>query len=156
MTSYGMNQYFTKEGLEKLKSELEDRINVKRAEIAERLKDAKAEGDISENAAFDSAKEEQALNEGRIEEIKAILENAVIFDSGSKKGIVAVGSSVTVESKDSKKTYVIVGAVESDPLKGFISNESPLGSAFLGHKKGDKVEVHTPKGVIEYKIVDIK
>ena len=150
------SQYFTKEGLEKLKAELETRISEKRPEIADRLKEAKAEGDISENAAFDSAKEDQALNEGRIEEIKAILENAVIFDSSSSRGIVAVGSSVTVESKDGKHSYVIVGAAESDPIKGFISNESPLGKAFLGKKKGDKVEVVTPKGQLEFKIKEIR
>lgn len=150
------NQYFTKEGLEKLKAELLDRETVLRPDISKRLKEAKEQGDLSENAAFDSAKEAQAANEGRIEEIKNILEKAIIFEEGSSKGIVALGSSVTVESKSGSSTYVIVGAAESDPAKGFISNESPLGDAFLGKKKGDTVKVHTPKGEIEYKVLEIK
>ena len=150
------NQYFTKEGLEKLKAELEHREKVQRGEIADRLKEAKEQGDLSENAAFDAAKSAQAANEGRIEEIKAILEHAIIFEEGKSQGVVALGSSVSVESKNGKNQYVIVGAAESDPIKGFISNESPLGQAFMGKKKGDKVTVHTPKGEIEYKISDIK
>ncbi|KKT82644.1 MAG: Transcription elongation factor GreA [Candidatus Yanofskybacteria bacterium GW2011_GWA2_44_9] len=150
------NQYFSKEGLEKLKNELEERLNVLRPDIARRLKEAKEEGDISENAAFDSAKEAQAVNEGRIEEIKETLENAKIFTGSTGKGMVEVGSSVTVESKNGTQHFVIVGAAESDPLKGFISNESPLGSAFLGHKKGDTVKVLTPKGTAEYKIIEVK
>jgi len=151
------NQYFTPEGLERLKAELKEREEVTRLEIAKRLKEAKEEGDISENAAFDSAKEDQAKNEGRVEEIKSILENAVVFEGGSVKGIVGVGASVKIESKSSgQQTYVIVGAAESDPVKGFISNESPLGGAFLGHKKGDKVKVNTPKGEVEYKILEVK
>ena len=150
------NQYFTKEGLEKLKAELEHREKVQRGEIADRLKEAKEQGDLAENAAFDAAKSAQAANEGRIEEIKAILEHAIIFEEGKSRGIVALGSSVSVESKNGKNQYVIVGAAESDPVKGFISNESPLGQAFMGKKKGEKVTVHTPKGEIEYKISDIK
>jgi transcription elongation factor GreA len=150
------NQYFTKEGLEKLKAELEHREKVQRGEIADRLKEAKEQGDLAENAAFDAAKSAQAANEGRIEEIKAILEHAIIFEEGKSHGVVALGSSVSVESKNGKNQYVIVGAAESDPIKGFISNESPLGQAFMGKKKGEKVTVHTPKGEIEYKISDIK
>lgn len=150
------NQYFTKEGLEKLKGELEQREKVLRGEIADRLKEAKEQGDLAENAAFDAAKSAQAANEGRIEEIKAILENAVIFEEGKSNGIVALGSSVTAEAKGDKKQYVIVGAAESDPIKGFISNDSPIGQAFMGRQKGDKVTVHTPKGEVEYKILEIK
>lgn len=150
------NQYFSKEGLEKLKNELEERTTVLRPEIARRIKEAKEEGDISENAAFDAARETQAANEGRIEEIKAILENAVIISGNGGGNIVSVGSGIKVDSKKGPQSFVIVGAAESDPLKGFISNESPLGKAFLGRKKGDKVEVQTPKGVTEYKILEIK
>ncbi len=150
------NQYFSKEGLEKLKNELEERTTVLRPEIARRIKEAKEEGDISENAAFDSAREAQATNEGRIEEIKAILENAVIISGSNGRDIVNVGSGVRVNSKKGSQDFVIVGAAESDPIKGFISNESPLGRAFLGRKKGEKVEVKTPKGVTEYKILEIK
>ena len=151
-----MDQYFSKEGLEKLKSELEERVNVLRPEIATRIKEAKELGDLSENAEYDSAKEAQATNEGRIEEIKSILDKAVIITSTDGSGIVRVGSSVKVESKNGVQTFVIVGAAESDPGAGFISNESPLGSAFLGRKKGDKFEVKTPKGITEYKILEVK
>ena len=151
-----MDQYFSPEGLEKLKSELEERINVLRPEIATRIKEAKELGDLSENAEYDAAKDAQASNEGRIEEIKNILENAVIITSTNGSGVINVGSSVKAESKNGVQTFVIVGAAESDPVKGFISNESPLGAAFLGHKKGDKVEVKTPKGVTEYKILEVK
>lgn len=150
------SQYFSPEGLEKLKNELEERINVLRPEIAIRIKEAKELGDLSENAEYDAAKDAQASNEGRIEEIKNILENAVIIESTDGSGIVRVGSSVKVESKNGVQTFVIVGAAESDPAKGFISNESPLGAAFIGHKKGDKIEVKTPKGVMEYKILEVK
>ena len=149
------NQYFSKEGLEKLKNELEERTTVLRSEIAKRIKEAKEEGDISENAAFDAAREAQASNEGRIEEIKATLENAVVISGSSGGGTVSVGSGVKVESQRGPQNFVIVGAAESDPVKGFISNESPLGKAFLGRKKGEKVEVKTPKGPVEYKIVEI-
>ncbi len=151
------NQYFTPEGLEKLKEEFKYRTEVLRGEIAKRLKEAKEEGDISENAGFDAAKEAQAVNEGRVEEIKATLENVKVFKGSSGKSTVDVGSRVTVESKErGKQEFVIVGAAESDPLKGFISNESPLGNAFLGKKKGDKFKVKTPKGEVEYKMLDVK
>ena len=151
------NQYFTPEGLEKLKEEFKYRTEVLRGEIAKRLKEAKEEGDISENAGFDAAKEAQAVNEGKIEEIKDALENAKVFKGSSGKSTVDIGSGVKVESKpNGVKEFVIVGAAESDPMKGFISNESPLGSAFLGRKKGDKIEIQTPKGVVEYKILEVK
>jgi len=150
-----VDQYFSKEGLEKLKNELEERVNVLRPEIAIRIKEAKELGDLSENAEYDAAKDNQATNEGRIVEIKDILENAVIIENTDGSGVVRVGSSVKVESKNGVQTFVIVGAAESDPVAGFISNESPLGSAFLGRKKGDKFEVKTPKGVTEYKILEV-
>lgn len=150
-----MDQYFSKEGLEKLKEELKYRVEFLRPEIAKRIKEAKELGDLSENAEYDSAKEAQSSNEGRIEEIKNILEKAVIIKS-SNSDVVSVGSSVKVESKKGIQNFIIVGAVESNPSEGFISNESPLGAAFLGRKKGEKVEVKTPKGIVEYKILDIK
>ena len=150
------DQYFSKEGLEKLKKELEDRTTVLRLDIAKRIKEAKEEGDISENAAFDAAMEAQSTNEGRIEEIKSTLENAVVI-SGTSGSLVSVGSSVKVESRErGAQSFIIVGPAESDPLKGFISNESPLGKAFLGRKKGETIEVKTPKGAVEYKILEIK
>lgn len=150
-------QYFSKEGLEKLKEELQNRTEVLRPEIAQRIKEAKEQGDLSENAEFDAAKEAQSMNEGRVEEIRKILENAVIISNGDQKhNIVGVGCTVEVESNDKKQKFVIVGVTESDPSKGFISNESPIGKAFLGHKKGDTVKIIIPKGEMEYKILDIK
>lgn len=151
-----MDQYFSKEGLEKLKEELKRRVEVLRPEIANRIKEAKEIGDLSENAEYDAAKDAQAANEGRVEEIKSILEKAVIITSTNGSGVVNVGSSVKVESGKGIQTFVIVGAAESDPSAGFISNESPLGAAFLDHKKGDKIEVKTPKGITEYKILEVK
>jgi len=151
-----MEQYFSKEGLEKLKKEFEERVSVLRPEIAVRIKEAKELGDLAENAEYDAAKQAQMTNDGRIEEIKNILENAVLITSTDGSGAVRVGSSVKVESKNGVQTFVIVGVAESDPNAGFISNESPLGSAFLGHKKGDSIEVKTPKGVNEYKILEVK
>lgn len=151
------SQYFSQEGLEKLKKEYEERVNKLRPEIAARIREAKEQGDLSENAEYAEAKEAQSLNEGRIEEIKTVLENAVLISEGKSTGTIAVGSTIRVESKSQgSKQFVIVGAAESNPLDGFISNESPLGSAFLGHKKGDLIKVKTPKGETEYKILEVK
>lgn len=151
------NQYFSREGLEKLKQELEHRLSVLRPEIAIRIKEAKEQGDLSENAEYDAAKEAQSMNEGRIQELKDVLDNAVIISGGTNaSGVVTVGSSIKVESKNGIQNFNIVGAAESDPTNGFISNESPLGKAFLGHKKGDAIEVKTPKGLAEYKILEVK
>jgi transcription elongation factor GreA len=151
------DQYFSKEGLEKLKHELQERTEVMRPEIAQRIKEAKEQGDLSENAEFDAAKETQSINEGRIEEIRQILENAVVITSGkSQTGMVTVGSSLKVDSGKGSKDFVIVGVTESNPTAGFISNESPLGKALLGHKKGDTVEVRTPRGTEQYKILEVR
>lgn len=151
------NQYFSKEGLEKLKNELLERTEVRRPEIAVRIKEAKEQGDLSENAEFDAAKEAQSINEGRIEEIRQTIENAVIIPEGAKSsGIVVVGSTIKVDAGKGAKEFVIVGVTESNPTGGFISNESPLGKAFLGHKKGDTVEVRTPRGMDHYKILEVK
>ena len=151
------DQYFSKEGLEKLKHELQERTEVLRPEIATRIKEAKEQGDLSENAEFDAAKEAQSINEGRIEEIRQILENAVVITGGKNQtGMVTVGSSLKVDAGKGTREFVIVGVTESDPAKGFISNESPLGKALLGHKKGDSVEVRTPQGAVHYKILEVK
>jgi transcription elongation factor GreA len=151
------DQYFSKEGLEKLKNELQERTEVLRPEIATRIKEAKEQGDLSENAEFDAAKEAQSINEGRIEEIRQILENAVVITGGKNQtGMVTVGSSLKVDAGKGARDFVIVGVTESDPSKGFISNESPLGKALLGHKKGDSVEVRTPQGTVHYKIIEVK
>ncbi|MEK7125238.1 MAG: transcription elongation factor GreA [Patescibacteria group bacterium] len=151
------NQYFSKEGLEKLKQELDQRTNTLRQEIANRIREAKELGDLSESAEYAEAKEAQAHNEGRIEEIKTILENAVVIGQISNGGgVVNVGSHIKVESKNGVQSFAIVGAAESNPLSGFISNESPLGAAFLGHQKGDTISVSTPKGTTQYTILEVK
>ncbi len=151
------DQYFSKEGLEKLKNELHERTEVLRTEISQRIKEAKEQGDLSENAEFDAAKEAQSINEGRIEEIHKALENAVVITDGNKSGgVVVVGTTVKVESDGKTQDFTIVGVTESNPSGGFISNESPLGKAFLGHKKGDLIEVRTPRGTSQYKILEVK
>jgi transcription elongation factor GreA len=127
-----------------------------RQEIAKRIKEAKEQGDLSENAEFAAAKDEQSTNEGRIEELERLLENAVLISDGSQSGKVEVGSEIRVRTGKDSHEYKIVGAAESNPLQGYISNESPLGSAFLGRKKGEKVSVSTPKGDVEYKILEVK
>lgn len=149
-----MDQYFSQEGLEKLNKELEERLTTTRGEIAKRIQEAKENGDLAENADYDVARKEQQFNESRIEELKEILENAVVMSNG-KSGFVGVGSEITVDSKNGKQKFVIVGSAESNPAGGFISNESPLGKAFMGHKKGDSVEVLTPKGSTQYKISEV-
>ncbi len=151
------DQYFSKEGLEKLKNELQERTDILRPEIAQRIKEAKEQGDLSENAEFDAAKEAQSINEGRIEEIHKALENAVIIKAGaSQSGVITVGSTLKADNGKGSQEFVIVGVTESNPAKGFISNESPLGKALLGHKKGDTVEVRTPRGSVQYKITEVK
>jgi len=149
-----MTQYFSAAGLEKLKKELEERKNVIRPEIAAKISQAKELGDLSENAEYIEAKEMQAFNEGRIEELEDLIKNAVII-SHQDGEVVAVGSTVRVSSPKGEFRFTIVGASESAPAQGFISNESPLGSAFLGHKKGDEVEVRIPSGTVKYKILEV-
>lgn len=149
-------QYFSPEGLEKLKKELEERKYVLRKEIAAKILEAKDLGDLAENAEFTEAKELQAFNEGRIEELEAILKHATLISKGnSGSGEVSVGSTVKVKSPAGEHTFTIVGASESNPVQGFISNESPLGKAFLGQKKGSEVEAETPKGSVKYKILEV-
>jgi transcription elongation factor GreA len=149
-------QLITKEGYEKLKNELENLLKVKRPEIAKRIETAKELGDLSENAEYHEAKDSQAFNDGRIMEIQAILKNVKIVDSNGSKNEVSMGSTVEVKFNGEKREFKIVSFNEADPSEGLISNESPLGLAFLGRKKGDEVEVNTPKGIIKYKILNIK
>ena len=148
-------QYFSPEGLEKLKKELEERKYVLRKEIAAKIIEAKDLGDLAENAEFTEAKETQAFNEGRIEELEAILKHANLISEKRGGGLVTIGSSVRVKSSSREQIFTIVGASESNPIAGFISNESPLGKAFLGQKKETEVEVQTPKGVVKYKILEV-
>lgn len=144
--------YLTKDGLAKLQAELEELVKVRRKEIAVRIQEAKELGDLSENAEYQEAKNEQAFNEGRIEEVENILKHAEVITEGKGNGIVQVGSSVEAETARGPVTLVIVGSNEADPLHGKISNESPLGQALLGKRANDAVTVTTPKGEMAYTI----
>lgn len=149
-------QIISQEGYDKLKKELDYLINVKRKEIAGRIQTAKDLGDLSENAEYHDAKEAQAFNEGRIIEISNLLKNVTVVANGGSKNEIAMGSVVTAECNGQEKIFTIVSFNEADPLEGKISNESPLGVAFLDKKKGDKVTVTTPKGEVKYKILKIE
>ncbi len=149
----------TEEGFEKLKNELEYLETEKRREVAKRIKVAREFGDISENSEYDDAKNEQAFVEGRIQEIKNMLNNAhVVKDEEVTDKVVSLGTTVMLHDLDSdeKISYTLVGSAESDPLNNKISNESPIGKAILGHAIGDQVKVETPAGEVEYQIISIK
>jgi transcription elongation factor GreA len=147
--------YLSKDGLEKLRAELEEMTNVRRPEIADRIHDAKEHGDLTENAEYEDAKNEQAFVEGRIQTLEALIKNAVLIDENHSTDHVQIGSTVSVESEDGKETFQIVGSAEAKPGEGRISNESPVGRALLGGKKGDKVVVKVPAGDFTYKITSI-
>jgi transcription elongation factor GreA len=146
----------TKEGLQKLKDELTNLVDVKRPEIAKRIQDAREMGDISENSEYDAAKQEQAFIEGRISEVEEILKNAKVTDGKSNKEAVDVGAKVTVHIDSTEDTFYIVGAPEADPNAKKISHESPLGSALMGKKVGEKIEVEAPVGKLTYTIIKIE
>jgi transcription elongation factor GreA len=147
--------YVSREGLDKLRTELDELVNARRPEIAARIHDAKEHGELAENAEYEDAKNEQAFVEGRILDIKSIIENAILIDEKHATDHVAIGSTVTVETNDGRQKFTIVGAPEADPRNGKISNESPVGRALLGHKKGEQVNVKVPAGDFAYKIVAI-
>ncbi|QTH43074.1 transcription elongation factor GreA [Cohnella sp. LGH] len=149
----------TQDGLKRLEDELENLKSVKRREVAERIKVAIGYGDISENSEYEDAKNEQAFIEGRIITLEKMLRNARIINHEEiDLETVSIGSTVVVEDLEYGDTmeYTIVGTAESDPLNNKISNESPVGKAIIGKKKGTVVEVSVPAGIIQYKIVDIK
>jgi len=150
-------KYLTKEGYETLKRELEELTTVKRRELAEKLQHAIGQGDLSENAEYQEAKEEQAFLEGRIRELESTLSSATII-SGGKGSTVRIGSTVALERGSSKKpvNYTIVGVEEADPMVSKISHQSPLGSALLGRRAGEAVDVNTPRGVVKWKIKAVK
>lgn len=150
-------QIISEEGYKKLKEELEHLTNVKRKEIADRIEKAKELGDLSENAEYQEAKDAQAFNETRVAELNNILKNVTVVQNNNNKEEVSMGSTVTIENdKGEQKKYTIVSFNEVDPQEGKISNESPLGMAFLGKKKGQQATVQTPKGEIQYKIKKIE
>ena len=148
----------TYEGLKKLEEELEELKVVRRKEVAEKIKEARGQGDLSENAEYDSAKEEQAEIEARIVVLEKMLLNAdVIDDDEVRSDIISIGCTVTlldIEFEEEME-YTIVGSAEADPLKGKISNESPVGMALLGHKIGQEVSIEVPSGVVTYKVLKI-
>ena len=149
-------QIISQEGYEKLKNELDHLVNIKRRKIAVRIQTAKDMGDLSENAEYSEAKDAQAFNEGRIAEITRMLKNLTVVKNGKSNGKVVMGSKVTVICDSKEKIYTIVSFNEADPMDGKISNESPLGQSFLDKKKGDKVNVQTPKGEMEYEILKVE
>lgn len=149
-------QIISQEGYDKLQAELTLLTTVRRKEIAERIERAKELGDLSENAEYSEAKDAQAMNEGRILELTNTLKNVTIVQRNGASNEVAMGSRVTVKVNGNEKEYLIVSFNEADPINGKISNESPLGVAFLHHQKGDEVIVETPKGKVNYKIIKVE
>lgn len=149
--------YLTKKGVEKLQNELKQLIDVDRKDIIKKIKETREYGDLSENAEYDAARAQQSMIEGRIEELEAMLKNVqIISDTKSATGRVTLGNDVEVESDGDKMTFTIVGSAESDPGKGLISSESPLGIALLGAKVNEKVQVSLPDGgTVDYTILKI-
>ncbi len=151
--------YLTAEGAARLKAELERLKGPAREEIAQRLRAAVQMGDLSENADYHKAKEDQGFLEGRIQELEYLLKNAIIVeDNGSRKPeVIDIGARFTlVEDGQVPESFILVGAKEADPRNGRISNESPIGRALLGHKVGDRVTVQTPGGQVGLEIIEIE
>lgn len=151
-----MARIFTEEGLKKLQTELEDRKTRLRQEIAQSIKEAKEQGDLSENAEYSEAKHHQNENETRIAELEGMLKDSVVAAKEKRSGTVGIGSKLTVKIGSREMIFVIVGSNEVDPASGKISNESPLGKEFMGKGKGDKVEVAAPAGVVKYEILSVE
>ena len=150
--------YLTQKGLEELKAELDDLINVKRPANIQSIKEARALGDLSENADYDSARNEQAVLEGRIKKIEQMLENYEIIEEASKDKV-SLGSTVSIryiDEDDESDEYMIVGSQEADPFASKISNESPIAIALMNHKVGEIVTVDSPNGSYQVEITEIK
>jgi transcription elongation factor GreA len=147
--------YLSREGLEKLHQELEALTHDRRAEVASRIHDAKENGDLSENAEYEDAKNEQAFVEGRIQLLEALIKNATLIGDERSNEHVQIGSTVIVEGANGRETYTIVGSTEASPRERRISNESPVGRALLGKRTGDRVVVRVPAGDFTYQIVEI-
>ncbi len=151
----------TREGLKKYEEELHFLKSVKMKEISQKIKEAKEQGDLSENAEYDAAKDEQGRVDARIKELEKLLKNAEVVDVEQTDGKIAkvsFGCTVKLLDKELKEEmeYTIKGSSEADSLNGSISNESPLGKALIGAKKGDTIEVEAPVGVVKYKILDVR
>ena len=147
----------THEGLENLEQELQELKVVRRKDVAAKIKEARGQGDLSENAEYDAAKEEQGEIEARIITIENMLRNAEVIDSGNVTDTVSIGNTIKLFDNEFQEEieYTLVGSAEADPFNGKISNESPIGSTIIGHKVGDTVEVDTPDGIITFKILEI-
>jgi transcription elongation factor GreA len=150
--------YLTQDGLDKVKEELNHLKAVSRPEVIRAIKEARALGDLSENADYHAAREEQAILEARIQDLEVMVENAVLISEESKSNEVRIGATVTIKYVDDneEEEYKIVGSKEADPFENRISNESPIATAITGHKKGDVVTVESPNGKYKIEIVEIK
>jgi len=149
-------KFITAEGLEKIKQELDERKNTRRKEITHRIEEAIKLGDLSENAEYHEAKDDQGMNEARIRELEEIIKSSeIIKTTDISKNNINLGTKLKATSNGKEYDFTIVGANEANPGEGLISNESPLGKAMIGKKKGDQVEVETPAGKISYKITNI-
>jgi transcription elongation factor GreA len=149
--------YLTAEGLARIKAELEELTGPRRVELAARLRSAIQMGDLSENADYHKAKEDQGFLEGRIQELEYLVRNAVVIERNANQDSVSVGSHVTIqEANYPAETYHMVGPKEADPRNGRISHESPIGRALMGHRVGEEVVVETPEGKIKFKILKIE
>jgi transcription elongation factor GreA len=147
----------TREGLERLKAELEELKNVRRPEIAEIVAEARSHGDLRENSAYDAARHDQMMNERRIADLDALFRNAVIVDDlPAARGVVGLGSTVTIDFDGEEEQYTIVGAIEAKPTEGKISNVSPIGAALLGKRPGQTAMVPTPAGSTSVKILRVE
>ncbi len=150
--------YLTAEGLQKIKDELNYLVTTRRREVAQMIAEAKAEGDLSENAGYDEAKTAQGFLEGRVRELEYTITHAQLIEEGSHTNVIGIGRTVIIREVDTdfEETYTIVGSREADPTNGRISNESPMGQALLGKKKGQKVNVKTPGGDVKFEILKIE
>ncbi|MCD6149684.1 transcription elongation factor GreA [bacterium] len=150
-----MKKLITEKGLEKIKQELGDRKTRLRKEIAEAIKEAKEQGDLSENAEYSEAKRQQNENESRIAKLEEMIKNSQVVKRDKSANSVQLDSIIKVKSGRNKMEFHIVGSSEADPINFKISNESPIGRAFIGKSKGDKVEVETPRGKVKYEILEV-
>lgn len=151
-----MGKFVTEEGMKKIKEELENRKTAIRQKIANAIKEAKEQGDLSENAEYAEAKSQQAENEARIAELEFLFKESTVVKHDKNNGGAQLSSKVKVKFNGSEMEFQIVGSNEVNPGEFKISNESPMGKAFMGAKKGDKVEVNTPAGKVKYTILDVK
>jgi len=147
----------TKDGLERLRAELEELKNVKLPQITEAVAEARSHGDLRENAAYDAARHDQMMTQRRIDELEAMLRTAVVIDDAqTRAGVVGIGSRVTVDFDGDEETYTIVGAIEARPTAGMISTESPIGQALIGKRIGQTAQVATPGGLTPIKILRVE